>query len=113
MTISTILQRQRSAMPPRDLPAQHDPNARTPRLRRPERQQEAPRDRLDRCERVVDLMTQHAHEPLPGLQLLFAERLAHVREDEQRVRTAILSKQSATYFPAPRSPREGDIHGAR
>ena len=47
---------------------------------------EAPGDRDDRGERVVDLVPQHADEPLPGQTLLLAKRAAQIGEHEQVVR---------------------------
>src|SRR5262249_17747986 len=70
-------------------------------------------DRFDRRERVVDLVTEHAHETTPRLQLLFAKRLRDVRENEQRMRAPILTKRSAPYFPSPRAARERYVHRAR
>ena len=42
-------------------------------------------DGLDRCERVVDLVAEHPHEPLPGRALLGAERPAQVGQHQQLV----------------------------
>src|SRR6266487_1588002 len=47
---------------------------------------EALRDRLDRRERVVDLMAQHAGQALPRLTLLLTERATDIGQDEQLVR---------------------------
>ena len=43
-------------------------------------------DRLDRRQRVVDLVAEHAHQPLPRLALLLAQRLAEVGQHQQLVR---------------------------
>src|SRR5262249_54044835 len=64
-------------------------------------------------ERVVDLVTQYAHEPLPCLQFLFAQRLADVGEHQQRVRAAILTEGSAPDLPPSGSSGECDIHSSR
>jgi hypothetical protein len=46
------------------------------------------RDRLDRGERVVELVAEDAHEALPRLELLLAQRPAEVAEHHQLVRAA-------------------------
>ena len=43
-------------------------------------------DRLDRRQRVVELMPEHPDQALPGLALFLAQRTAHVGEDEQPAR---------------------------
>ena len=48
-------------------------------------------------------MAEHAHETLPRLQLLFAQRLAHVGEHEQLVRTSVLPERAAAHLP-PAAP---------
>ena len=78
-----------------------------------EQRRETSGDRLDRRERVVDLVAEHAHESLPRLQLFFAQRLADVGEHEQRVRPSVLAKRSATHFPSPGAAGKRDVHRTR
>ena len=54
---------------------------------------EAAGDRLDRRQRVVQLVAEHADQTLPGLALLFAQRLAEVGEHEQVMRQAVLPER--------------------
>ena len=66
---------------------------------------EAAGDRLDRRERVVDLVADDADQPLPRLTLLVAQRPADVGEHQQLVRTAFLTERRAPHFPAARCRR--------
>src|SRR5207237_9646272 len=68
-------------------------------------------DRLDRGERVVQLVAEHADEALPRLPLLLAPRAAHVGDDEELMRQPALAKRATPQLPAPqpRPPRERDF----
>ena len=57
---------------------------------------DAVRDRLDRRQRIVDLVRQHADDSLPRLLLFFAQRPGEVCEDEQLVWLAIASERRST-----------------
>ena len=63
---------------------------------------EAVRDRLDRRQRVVDLVADDANQALPRLTLLVAQRLADVGHDEQLERDAALSEMAACGPPSGR-----------
>ena len=79
-----------------------------------EETQQAPGDRLDRRERVVDLVAQHAHETLPGEQLLLAQRLAQVRHHDERVRASVLPERRAAHLPpAAASGKDEIVHARR
>ena len=65
---------------------------------------EAAGDRLDRRERVVDLVAEHADEPLPRLPLFLAQRLAQVGEHEQLVRPSALAERRCGAPPSGRTP---------
>jgi hypothetical protein len=51
---------------------------------------EAAGDRFDRGERVVDLVTEHPHDPLPRRALLRAQHPAQIRQHQQLVRQPVL-----------------------
>src|SRR5207245_1300880 len=76
---------------------------------------EALRDRFDRGERVVELMAQHADQPLPRLPLLVTQRAAHVGENEELMRQPALAKRPAPHLPTPlpRTSRKRDLEHAR
>ena len=59
--------------------------------------------RFDRRERAVELVADHAHEPLPRLPLLLAQRPAEIRDHEQLVRLAAFAETAAPDLPAARS----------
>ena len=73
---------------------------------------EAPGNRLDWRERIVDLVADDAYQALPGLPLLVAQRTADVGEDQELVRPALLTERRPANFPAPRCAREGDVFDA-
>ena len=64
-------------------------------------------------ERVVDLVAQHPHEPLPRRALLRAQRAAQVGQHQQLVRPAVLPESSAAHLPAPGAPGKGGLERAR
>ena len=74
---------------------------------------EAAGDRLDRRERVVELVADHADQALPGLALLVAQRAAHVGEHEQLHRLAALAEAAAPHVEAAGGPRERRLDDAR
>ena len=74
---------------------------------------EAAGDRLDRRERVVDLVADDADQPLPRLALFVAQRPADVGEHEQLMRTSSLAERRAPHFPAARRAGERDVLDAR
>ena len=74
---------------------------------------QAPGDRLDRRERVVDLVAEHAHEPLPGLALLVAQRPAQVGEHEQLVRRPSCRKVLRRTSQRPPPPGKVSVERAR
>src|SRR6185436_16728476 len=74
---------------------------------------EAAGDRLDRRQRVVDLVADDANQPLPCLPLFVAQRPADVGEDEQLMRTSALPERRAPYFPAAGGAGERDVLDAR
>ena len=45
-------------------------------------------NRFDGSQRVVQLVPEHAHQPLPGLQLLLAQRQREIRQHQQLQRQA-------------------------
>src|SRR5436190_7614610 len=55
-------------------------------------------DRLDRRERVVELVPEHADEAVPGVALLLAQRDVDVAQDDESVWKAALPKRSAAYL---------------
>ena len=69
---------------------------------------EAAGDRLDRRQRIVDLVADDADQSLPGLALLVAQRAADVGEHEQLMRTALLPERRAAHLPA--AGRAGKRH---
>ena len=70
-------------------------------------------DRLDRRERVVHLVADDADQPLPGLALLFAQRLAQVGEHQQLVRPAALAELAAADLPAADAAGKRRVDDAR
>ncbi len=63
-------------------------------------------------QRVVDLVAEDAHQPLPGLAFLFAQRAADVGEHEELVGEAALSEARAPDFPAAGAAGEGEFRHA-
>ncbi|MCA9634602.1 MAG: serine/threonine protein kinase [Myxococcales bacterium] len=70
-------------------------------------------DRLDRRQRVVDLVAEHPHEALPGLPLLLPQGPAEVGEDDQGVGEPALAEVAAAELPGPRAAREDGQQGPR
>ena len=62
-------------------------------------------DRLDGRERVVDLVREHADDPLPRGLLLLAQRPAEVGQHDQLVRPAFAVERRATHLIAGRGAR--------
>ena len=63
------------------------------------------RDRLDRRERVVDLVRQHAHDALPRRLLFFAQRLAQVGHDDEMMRPAVAIEHARAALRSGRGVR--------
>ena len=63
-------------------------------------------DRLDRRERIVELVAEHPDQALPGLALLLAQRTAHVGQHEQPVGRAALAERARPDLPPPRPAGE-------
>src|SRR6266545_6712341 len=78
-----------------------------------EQRGQAAGNRLDGCEGVVQLVTDHPYETLPGLALLFAQRLADVGQHEQLVWFSALPERSLPDFPPARSSGKVDVAHAR
>src|SRR6266568_8993731 len=74
---------------------------------------EALRDRLDRRERVVDLMAQHADQALPRLTLLLTQRTTDICQDEQLVRAPALPERVAPQLPPAVASWKGELHDPR
>src|SRR5258708_18433869 len=74
---------------------------------------EAARDRLDGRERVVHLVPDDANEALESLALLFAQRLAEVRQHEQLVREPALTERAAPDLPPADTSGERGVDHAR
>ncbi len=55
--------------------------------------QQAAGDGLDGRQRVRKLVAQHADQPLPGRLFFFLQRQAHVGQQQQRVRRAVLAEE--------------------
>ena len=58
-------------------------------------------------------MTNHANQPLPGLTLFLAQRLAQIRQHQQLVRPPALPELTAPDLPAADAAREGGVDDAR
>src|SRR5690349_2107673 len=56
-------------------------------------------DGLDGGQGVVDLMTENADQPLPGLPFLFTKGPAYVGEHQELVRLPLLTEGPAAYLP--------------
>ncbi len=69
----------------------------------PQRRPKAAGDRLDRRQRIVEFVTQDAHQPLPGLEFLLPKGLAQIGDHHQLMRAATLAKLAAPHAP----PRVG------
>ena len=70
-------------------------------------------DRFDRRKRIVQLVPQHAHQPLPGLQFFFAQRPREVGDHQQLMRQAAFAERAARNAPAARCCREGALDRLR
>ena len=65
-------------------------------------------DGLDRRERIVQFVSEHANQPLPCLAFFFAQGAAHIGNHQQLVRQAAFAKHAVANFPASRFPGEND-----
>ena len=74
---------------------------------------EAAGDRLDRRQRVVDLVADDSNQPLPRLPLLVAQRPAHVGEDQELMRPSFLPERSAPHFVAAGAAGKRRVGDAR
>ena len=69
--------------------------------------------RVDGGERVVELVAEHADQPLPGLALLLAQGLREIGDHQQPVGAPLFAEGAAPDLPAPRAAGEGDGEDAR
>ena len=79
----------------------------------PEHRFQAAGDRLDRRERVVDLVTDDADQPLPGLTLFVAERTADVGQHQELMGQTALTERRAPHFEPSRAAGERDVGDSR
>src|SRR5215470_19277875 len=61
---------------------------------------ETSRNGFDGSKRVAQFVAEHPDESLPGLTLFFAKSAAHIGENDQCMRDAVLSKGTPTQEPA-------------
>ena len=66
-------------------------------------------DGFDRRQRVVQLVAEHAHQALPGLQFLLAQGLREIGDHHQFQRQAVLADARAAHAPAARAAREDGL----
>jgi hypothetical protein len=64
---------------------------------------QTPGYRLDRRQRVVQLVAEHADEPAPRAEFFLAQFAREVGEDEQLVRLALRAEDAAAHAPAARA----------
>ena len=74
---------------------------------------QACRDRLDRRQRIVDLVAENADQALPGLPFLLAERARQVREDDQPEALASLAGDAPAHLPPAVPSRMAQLERAR
>ena len=75
---------------------------------------ERARDRLDRPQRVAELMADDADQPLPRLAFLLAQRPAHIRQHEQIMRQPAEPERRPSDFPSAGPAAGGrDVDHAR
>ena len=63
---------------------------------------------FDRRERIIQLVSENANQPLPRLPLFFAQGAAHIGNHQQLVRQAALAKHAVPNFPAARLAGKND-----
>ena len=79
-----------------------------------EQRLQAAGDRLDRPERIAQLVADDADQPLPRLTFLLAQRPADVRQHQQVMGKPAKTKGGAPHFPSPaRAAGLGDIDDPR
>src|SRR5882724_11853330 len=66
--------------------------------------------RLDRRERIIQLMTQHPQQSLPRGTFFFAQRLTQISQHEQLMLHAAFPKSAAANFPTPHAARKYHLH---
>ena len=70
---------------------------------------EAAGDRLDRRERIVQLVAEHANQPMPRLALLLPQRHVDVAQHDERVRQPALPERSAPHLPLAGAAGKRDV----
>src|SRR5262249_56398022 len=70
-------------------------------------------NRLDRRQRVVQLVADDANQSTPGQSLLFAQWLTEIGKREELVRRAALPELGAADLPSPGAAREAQILNGR
>src|SRR5262245_7417166 len=58
-------------------------------------------------------MAKHPEQPLPGLPLLFAQRLAQVRQPQELMGESALPERGAAHSPAAEPSRKGHLNRSR
>ncbi len=66
--------------------------------------------RLNWSQRIIQLVTQHAQQSLPGATFFFAQRLAQIRQDEQLMLRAPFAKGAASNVPATHPAGKDHLH---
>src|SRR6185436_10178944 len=74
---------------------------------------QTPRDGDDGRERVVDLVAEHADEPLPRLPLLLAKRAAQVGQHEEPMREPALAELRGARLPPAFPAGKAEVGRAR
>ena len=69
-------------------------------------------DGFDGRQRVVQLVAQHPHQALPGLQFLLAQGLGEVGDDHQFERQPALADSAPAHSPAPRAAGKRRLQSA-
>ena len=71
---------------------------------------EAAGDRLDRRERVVELVAEHAYQAMPGFALLLPERDIDIAQHDERVRQPALPERAAPHLPLAAAAGKSNVH---
>src|SRR5215510_376355 len=84
------------------------------RLRFPANQiGKTPGNRLDRRERIIQLVAQDAQQALPCGALFFAKRLTQISQHEQLKLVPTFAKRAATNVPTSNTTRKDHLHRLR
>src|SRR5690349_10170695 len=67
-------------------------------------------NRLDRRERIVELVAQHAQQSLPRSPLFFTKRLTQVSQHQQLKLVPALAKRAATNVPTSNAAGKHHLH---